>query len=78
MNFPSRSTGVPPERNKKYVVVDRRRYLPDGSISPSSPSNPWAVYEDTMPLIEPPLAEFESMAEALAHATMLGATSEPN
>lgn len=78
MNFPKRAAGEPPATNKKYVVVDRTRYLPAGSICPSSPDNPWAVYEDTNPLIEPPLAEFASSSLAFAHATTLANTPEPN
>lgn len=77
MNFPSRAAGNAPTTNKKYVVVDRTRYRPDGTVCPSSPPAPWAVYEDTNPLIEPPLAEFSSKSAALEHAGQLGNTPDP-
>ncbi len=77
MSFPSRAAGNAPTTNKKYIVVDRTRYRPDGTVCPSSPPNPWAVYEDTSPLIEPPLAEFPSKSAALAHAVQLGDAPDP-
>lgn len=49
MKIKSMPAGQRPSVQRKYIVIDRTRYLPDRSVCPSSPAQPWSVYEDLSP-----------------------------
>jgi hypothetical protein len=71
MKIKSMPAGQRPSVQRKYIVIDRTRYLPDRSVCPSSPAQPWSVYEDLSPLVEPPLATFTNDAAAFEYAATL-------
>ncbi len=67
-----------PSVQRKYIVVDQTRYIPDRSVCPSSPAKPWSVYEDLSPLVEPPLATFANATDAFEHAATLSMQLSPD
>lgn len=60
---------------RRIFVVDETRYLKDGSICPTSPRMPWAIYEDGVPLVF--LGRFSHREAALIEAARLSDEPSP-
>lgn len=71
----SNAAGKKQSPKRKIFVVDRTRYLPDGSICPTSPSKPWAVFEDTQPVTL--LGQYVGRDEAFSQALVFETTPAP-
>lgn len=71
----SNAAGKKQSPKRKVFVVDLRRYLPNGSICPTSPPEPWAVFEDTQPAKF--LGQYAVMEEAFSQALVFESTPAP-